>query len=71
MVWIETPDVSAAVGIIAADFTRRGGFVLYTTFVFGFFINDSREFFCKRRFWLLTASLLGMHVRDGGRLGTA
>ncbi|MGA7244054.1 MAG: hypothetical protein WBX19_12770 [Terracidiphilus sp.] len=54
--------VSAMVGIIAGDFIRWGGLVLYTTVIFGFFINDSRRFFCERRFWLLTASLLGMHV---------
>jgi hypothetical protein len=54
--------VSGIVGIVAGDFIRWGGLVLFTTFIFGFFINDSRRFFHERRFWLLTASLLGMHV---------
>jgi hypothetical protein len=54
--------VSGTVGIIAGDFVRWGGLVLYTTFIFGLFVNGSRKFFSYRRFWLLTASLLGMHV---------
>ena len=54
--------VSAAIGIIAGDYIRWGGLVLFTTFIFGFFINDSRRFFRTRRFWLLTASLLSVHV---------
>jgi len=54
--------VSGMVGIIAGDFIRWGGLVLYTTFIFGFFINDSRRFFRERRFWQLTTSLLAVHA---------
>jgi len=54
--------VSATVGIIAGDFIRWGGLVLYTAFMFGFFVNDSRRFFREKRFWLLTTFLLGLHV---------
>jgi hypothetical protein len=54
--------VSATVGIIAGDFIRWGGLVLFTTFIFGFFVNDSRRFFREKRFWLLTVFLLGLHV---------
>jgi hypothetical protein len=54
--------LSGTVGIIAGDFIRWGGLVLYTTFIFGFFISDSRRFFRDKRFWLLTTFLLGIHV---------
>jgi hypothetical protein len=54
--------LSGVVGIIAGDFVRWGGVVLYTTFIFGFFISDSRRFFRQRRFWLLTTLLLGAHI---------
>jgi hypothetical protein len=53
--------VSATIGIIAGDFIRWGGLFVFTTFIFGFFINDSRRFLRKKRFWLLTAVLLGAH----------
>ncbi len=54
--------IAAIIGIVAGDFIRWGGLVLFTTFIFGFFINDSRRYFRERRFWLLTASLFGVHV---------
>jgi hypothetical protein len=54
--------VSATVGILAGDFIRWGGLVLYSTFIFGFFVNDSRRFFAEKRFWILTIILLGLHV---------
>ena len=54
--------ISAAIGIIAGDFIRWGGLVLYTIFIFGFFIHASRRFFGERRFWFLTAFLLGAHI---------
>lgn len=54
--------ISSVVGIIAGDFVRWGGLVLFTTFIFGFFINDSRRYFHERRFWMLTACLAGLHI---------
>jgi hypothetical protein len=54
--------VSAAIGIIAGDYIRWGGLFLFTIFIFGFFINTSRRFLRERRFWLLTALLLGIHA---------
>ena len=47
--------------IIAGDFIRWGGLFSITTFIFGFFINDSRRFLREKRFWFLTAFLLGTH----------
>ena len=38
------------------------GLFLFTIFIFGFFINTSRRFLRERRFWLLTALLLGIHA---------
>lgn len=43
--------MAGTVGVIAGDFIRWGGLVLFTTFIFGFFINDSRRFLRERRFW--------------------
>lgn len=54
--------ISSLVGILAGDFIRWGGFVLYTTFVFGFFINDSRRFLREKRFWVLSVFLFVVHV---------
>jgi hypothetical protein len=54
--------ISALIGIIAGDFVRWGGLVLCTAVIFAFFINASRRFFHERRFWLLTALVLGTHV---------
>lgn len=53
---------AAAIGIMAGDFIRWGGLVLYTMLVFGFFINDSRWFFGQRRFWFLASTLLVIHI---------
>lgn len=53
---------SSAVGIIAGDFIRWGGLVLFTAFIFGFFINDSRRYLREKRFWMLAASLLCVHI---------
>lgn len=54
--------LSAAIGMIAGDYIRWGGLLLFTIFIFGFFINASRKYLRERRFWLLTSLLLGMHV---------
>ena len=47
---------------MAGDFVRWGGLVLFTTFIFGFFINDSRRYFREKRFWIFAACLLGVHI---------
>jgi len=51
-----------AIGIIAGDFTRWGGLVLFTTLIFGFFVNDSRTYLKQKQFWILSACLLTLHL---------
>jgi hypothetical protein len=43
-------------------YIRWGGLALATVVLFGLFINDSREFFRKWRFWALTVLLLAVHL---------
>jgi hypothetical protein len=43
-------------------FIRWGGLVGYTAILFGYFIADSRRFFRNRLFWVLTLTLLSLHV---------
>jgi len=53
---------SGAIGIIAGDFIKWGGLVLYTAFFFGFFVNSSRQYIQLRPFWILIACLLTVHL---------
>ena len=41
---------------------RWGGLVGYTAILFGYFINDSRQFFKNRSFWILTVALFFLHL---------
>jgi hypothetical protein len=53
---------SMVVGIIAGDFIKWGGLTVYTAFIFGYFVNDSRQYLKLRQFWILTACLLTSHL---------
>lgn len=62
----------AALGILFAFsvshevYIRWGGLAFVTVVVFGLFINDSREFFRKSQFWVLTVLLLAVHLTAFG-----
>lgn len=43
-------------------FIRWGGLTGFTAGLFGFFVKESREYFRERRFWMLTAVLLAVHL---------
>jgi hypothetical protein len=43
-------------------YIRWGGLAVDTGVLFAFFINESRQFLRKRRFWILTACLLSLHL---------
>ncbi len=43
-------------------FVRWGGLAIVTTFLFLYFINNSRQFFPQWQFWALTAILLFVHL---------
>jgi apolipoprotein N-acyltransferase len=43
-------------------FIRWGGLAGFTSGLFGYFINESRQYFRERRFWTLTAILMAVHV---------
>ncbi|HEV2134550.1 MAG TPA: hypothetical protein VGR47_09805 [Terracidiphilus sp.] len=43
-------------------FIRWGGLAGFTAVLFGYFITDSRQYFRERRFWILTAVLLSVHL---------
>jgi len=47
-------------------YIRWGGLALATLVLFGLFINDSREFFRKWQFWVLTVLLLAVHLTAFG-----
>jgi hypothetical protein len=41
---------------------KWGGMTLSTTVLFGYFVHDSRRFLRRSRFWILTGSLLALHL---------
>jgi hypothetical protein len=41
---------------------RWGGLGIITAVLFGFFVNNSRSYFHNKRFWILTAVLLILHL---------
>ena len=43
-------------------FNRWGGLAGFTAALFGYFIGESRRYFGQRRFWLLIAALLTVHL---------
>jgi hypothetical protein len=43
-------------------FIRWFGLVGFTLGLFGYFLQDSREFLRVRRFWQITAALLALHL---------
>ena len=43
-------------------FIRWGGLVFCTSCLFGYFVQESREFLRSRRFWKTTATLLAVHL---------
>ncbi|MHB1938323.1 MAG: hypothetical protein ACYCOR_17315 [Acidobacteriaceae bacterium] len=43
-------------------FIRWGGLTVNTLGLFGFFVSESLQFLRKRRFWVLTAVLLAVHL---------
>jgi hypothetical protein len=50
---------------LAADhdrYVKFGGLTISTAILFGYYVHDSREYLRKRRFWMLTACLLALHL---------
>jgi hypothetical protein len=43
-------------------YIRWGGLAVDTGVLFSFFINESRQFLRSRRFWILTACLMILHL---------
>lgn len=43
-------------------FIRWGGLTGFTAALFAFFVKENREYFRERRFWMLTAALLVVHL---------
>jgi apolipoprotein N-acyltransferase len=43
-------------------FIRWGGLTGFTAALFGYFAQESRQYFRERRFWMLTAALLAVHL---------
>jgi hypothetical protein len=49
---------------------RWGGLVVYTAILFGYFIDDSRQFIRKWPFWKMIAILLSVHLAAFGYILT-
>jgi hypothetical protein len=72
----EDLSVPAAIIIVLAFFVAAGGFIVFggeervkwggltlgTAVIFGYFLHDSCKFLRKPRFWILTGSLLALHL---------
>jgi hypothetical protein len=43
-------------------YIRWGGLAGFTAVLFGYFIQKSRQYFRDRRFWILTAAFLAVHL---------
>jgi hypothetical protein len=54
--------VVARTGVSHDVYIRWGGLALNTSILFGYFIADSRQFFLRWQYWILTAVLLSVHL---------